>query len=78
MPTPEQAAKAIVGMALAIGDAIKDLGEVPSGHLYARVMGHMSLETYETIIGLLKEAGVVEETPAHLLRWIGKKEEVQS
>ena len=63
--------QAAFGMVMAVRDAIRDLGEVPSGHLYARLMGHMSLETYETIISILKEAKVVEETPAHLLRWIG-------
>jgi hypothetical protein len=37
----EQAALATV---VAVGEAIKALGKVPSGHLYARLMGHMSLE----------------------------------
>ena len=57
-------------IALAVGDAIKELGSVPSGVLYAQVMGHMSLETYNKIIGLLVGAGVVSEKN-HVLTWIG-------
>lgn len=67
--------QAAFGMVMAVSDAIRDLKEVPSGHLYARLMGHMSLETYKTIISILKEAKVVEETPAHLIRWIAEEKE---
>lgn len=62
--------KAALQTILAVGDAIRDLGEVPSGHLYARLMGHMDLRTYEAIVASLKGAGVVEERN-HLLRWVG-------
>lgn len=56
---------------MAIADCIRRLGSVPSGHLYARLMGHMSLETYEALIGILIEAGKVKRHPSHLLVWIG-------
>ena len=62
--------KAVLGMALAMGDAIRELGEVPSGHLYARVMDKMSLTDYNCVIGLLKESGAVTET-GNLLKWVG-------
>lgn len=45
---------------------------MPSGHLYARLMSHMSLETYDSIIGTLKRAGLVEERN-HLLRWLAPR-----
>lgn len=61
---------AAFGIVLAVGDAIKSLGEVPSGHLYAQVMNHLSLEEYTRVIDILKGAKLVEETPAHLLKWI--------
>jgi len=64
-------AQAAVGAVLAIADCIRALGSVPSGHLYARLMGHMSLETYEAVIGLLVEAGKVRRRSNHLLEWIG-------
>jgi len=60
-------------MAAAVGEAIRDLGSVPSGHLYARLMGHMDLDTYNKLIGLLKQANLVEESN-HLLTWVGPKE----
>ena len=41
---------------VAVADAIKALGSIPSGHLYARLMPHMSLEAYQAIIGVLKQA----------------------
>ena len=56
---------------LAIGDCIKELGGVPSGHLYARLMGSMSLESYQSIIGILKSAGIVKEEN-FFLTYIGK------
>lgn len=70
--TPAQAKEAVLKTVFAVSDAIRDLGEVPSGQLYAQVMGHMSLASYQSVIGILKQAGVVEEKN-HLLRWIGPK-----
>lgn len=55
-----------------VADAIRDLGEVPSGHLYARLMPTFSLAQYESVIGLLKRAGLVEEKN-YLLVWKGAK-----
>lgn len=54
-----------------LGEAIKSLGSVPFGHLYARVAGHMTLGEYRQAIGYLKAAGDVTEK-AHLLTWSGK------
>jgi hypothetical protein len=62
---------ATVRVAHAIAEAIRNLGEVPSGHLYARVMGVMDLRQYEQVIDLLIDARLVEREPSHLLRWIG-------
>jgi hypothetical protein len=62
---------AAVRVAHAIAEAIRNLGEVPSGHLYARVMGVMDLRQYEQVIDLLIDARLVEREPSHLLRWIG-------
>lgn len=71
-PTKEQVTAGI-RMAAAVGEAIRDLGSVPSGHLYARLMGHMSLDTYNGLIGILKKANLVEESN-HVLTWVGPKE----
>jgi hypothetical protein len=68
MATKEEIRAAVDTMA-AVAEAIRELGSVPSGHLYARLMGHMSLETYEKIVGTLKGAGLVKEE-SHLLTWV--------
>jgi len=69
MTAQEKAALAIV---IAVGEAIKELGSVPSGHLYARLMGRMNLETYNKVIALLVKTGAVKDEN-HLLTWVGKK-----
>jgi hypothetical protein len=69
--TQEQKINAAVEITKAIAIAIKDLGSVPSGHLYAQLMGSMSLENYEGAIGVLKRLGLVEEKN-YLLSYIGK------
>lgn len=55
-----------------IADAIKELGSVPSGHLYAQVMAHMNLQTYQVIIDTLKGAKLVT-VKNHLIEWVGPK-----
>lgn len=56
---------------MAISEAIRALGSVPSGKLYASVMGVMSLEQFNKVVDILKEAGVVRESQQHLLTWEG-------
>ena len=68
MTNQERAALEIV---IAIGQTIKELGSIPSGHLYAQLMGKMSLETYTKIIDLLVRTGAVKNE-GHLLTWVGK------
>lgn len=54
-----------------VRNTIRDLGAVPSGELYAHLMGYMSLETYESIIQLLLDAGVVTSSN-HVITWMGE------
>ncbi len=60
-----QITKSEVGGALdmikAVADAIKELGSVPSGHLYARLMAYVDLNTYNKIIDILKRSEIVAE-----------------
>jgi len=67
--TKEQVAAALNTVA-ALAEAIRGLGSVPSGVLYAHVMSHMSLAGYESAIGVLKRAGLVSEEN-FLLTWCG-------
>ena len=57
----------------AIAETIRELKSVPSGHLYAQLMGKMSLEVYNGIISKLEGAGMVSRGEGHLLTWIGPK-----
>jgi hypothetical protein len=61
--------QAAVHMILAVADAIRELETVPEGHLYARLMGHMSLENFTKIIDTLVNAGLVTRESSHLLVW---------
>lgn len=65
--------EAALGTIQAIAETIRDLGEVPSGVLYARLMGTLPLHDYNRVIDILKRSGLVTETPGHLLRWSGPK-----
>ena len=67
-----QETAAVVQIVAVVAEAIRELGEVPSGHLYARLMGHLSLEEYQAIVGALKQTKLIEEKH-HVLRWVGPK-----
>ena len=61
-----------------VAEAIRDLtlsnanglGGVPSGHLYAQLMGTFTLAQYQSVVNVLKRAKLVDEKN-HLLVWIG-------
>jgi hypothetical protein len=69
-PTTRQV-NAALAVTIAISETIRELGEVPSGHLYAGLIGEISLQDYERIIGVLKNTWLVREDPSHLLTWTG-------
>jgi len=52
----------------ALADTIQELGEVPSGHLYASVMGVIDIHGYQRAIGLLVKSGAVRQS-GDLLVW---------
>jgi hypothetical protein len=68
-PTREQF-KAMFELMSAIAEVIRTKGEVPSGELYAMLMGKIDLRTYEAILSRIKGSGLVEEKN-HLLKWVG-------
>lgn len=55
----------------AVASVIKDMGQVPSGHLYANLMQYMSLDVYQAIIALLVESKLIT-VKNHLITWVGK------
>ena len=63
--------KAALAVAHALGEAIRDLKEIPAGHLYAHVTGKLSHDQFEQAVGILVKAGLVRREPSHLLVWTG-------
>lgn len=66
MPTKEQIGAAL-NMVRAVADSIRELKRVPSGTLYAQVMGVMSIQEYEWIIARLVGAGLVRKESNELI-----------
>lgn len=54
----------------ALADAIKELGQVPSGHLYAQVMGQVDLTTFNGAIEVLCNSTLVKKQ-GDMLIWNG-------
>lgn len=67
MATRAEQVKALIDLAGAMFAVIKEATEksalrgIPSGHLYAELMGQMDLDTYNRLIELLKDKGLVVE-----------------
>lgn len=56
----------------ALAEAIRELGSVPAGELYAAVMpAGVSLEAFEQMVGILERAELVRSA-GHVLHWIGQ------
>lgn len=68
--TPQQATAA-VAIVMAVAETVRESKRVPSGTVYAALLGRVSFEGYEKILGILKSAELIEETRAHELVWIG-------
>ena len=66
--TKEQV-KVALDVLFAVAVAIKQVGSVPSGELYARLMTHLDLMTFNRVIDTLKDAGLVTEDN-HRLTWV--------
>lgn len=71
VPAPTAAEiKAALAMTIAVAEAIRELGSVPSGHLYAQMMGKVDLSVFEAMIRSLVNAGLVKNE-RNTLTWVG-------
>jgi hypothetical protein len=68
-PCSREAAKA-GEIVLAITEAIREAGSIPSGHLYAVLCGELSAADFDAAIDVAVRAKLVERR-GDLLRWIG-------
>ena len=66
----EEGRKKVRAKLVAIADAIRVAGPIPSGHLYALLMSVMSLEEYTILINALKQAKLISESN-YLLTYTG-------
>ncbi len=55
---------------VAVAECIRDLGHVPSGHLYAHLMCKLDIHQYQSIIDMLVRGKMVK-IENHELIWIG-------
>lgn len=55
----------------AIAETIREAKSIPSGTLYAGVMGVITLESYHKILGILENAGLITVSN-FLIKWEGK------
>jgi hypothetical protein len=53
----------------AVAEAIRELGQVPAGTLYANICGSLDLQQFEKIISILVGAGLVKRDGSNLLTW---------
>lgn len=68
--TSAQKAESVITIVKAVGDAIKEAGAIPSGHLYSILMQQgCSPQSYNLLIDTFKKAGKVKEAN-NLLYWI--------
>ncbi len=69
-PTGEKAKRLI---AMHIAQAIKELGTVPEGLLYAYVMNALSLESFRSLMQAFVNFKIIR-IDHHLIKWIGGNE----
>jgi hypothetical protein len=71
-PDVKKQARAVLAAVRALIDAVRDAGPggIPSGALYAALMGVLTLEQYERLLGLAVGSGVIE-SKNHLLVYKG-------
>lgn len=67
-----QHASKIKEIAKAIALTVRQVGEAPSGPIYAHLMGEIDLSTYEYIIHMLKQLKLIREEN-NVLIWIGDR-----
>ena len=56
----------------AIADIVREVGEVPAGHLYSAVMGVMDLDRFQHIVDVLVGSKLIRKQ-GDLLTWVGPK-----
>lgn len=64
-----QEAKAGLAMIQAVAETIREFGTCPTGPMYAALMGRVSLEGFEKILGILERAGLIKRD-GNMVTWV--------
>ena len=72
MPTPitPEHLKLAIELVRAMAETVKAKKEIPSGHMYAMMMGTLDLDQYQKAEGFLLRTGLVKKE-GDLLKWVG-------
>jgi hypothetical protein len=62
--------QALLEACTALTEVIRAARVIPSGELYANVMGQLPLPVYQAIIGILEASGLIR-VKNHLITWTG-------
>lgn len=60
---------------MAVAEAIRESGTIPSGLVYSATMSVLSLEAFEKVVGILECAKLVKRGDNHTLVWVGPEKE---
>lgn len=64
--------RAAIELVQAVAEVIRVKASVPSGELYAQIMGKIDLRTYQRVLDMLVGAGLIT-VKSHLITWVGPK-----
>lgn len=68
-PTREQV-RAAFDLMVAVTEVIRDVKEIPSGVLYARLMDKLSFPAYMAMLESLQRTKLIE-VKSHVIYWVG-------
>ena len=60
-----------LALTFAVSEAIREVRETPSEHLYKRLMGTMDFEAYTEIVRTLVNCNLITVSGSHVIQWVG-------
>ncbi len=71
LPGGTTPAEALSRVVFTVAECAREAREIASGTLYAVLCDRVALADYQTVLGVLSRAGLIEVTRSHMIRWIG-------
>lgn len=69
---------AVFKVIIAVAHTIRELGEVPAGHLYVRLqekLPSITMDNFQTMMTKLEDARLISYNNHHLITWVGPKDD---